>query len=105
LEVSRTFNAKVHVLTVQNSPEIKAYSKVDEKNENTLMYYLEEFYSEHTFTENQDIVEGIFNYTNTHNIDLIAILPRHHSKKSEPSEGLLTRELVLKSKIPVLTIE
>ena len=69
------------------------------------MYYLENFYAEHTFTENEDIVEGIFHYAETHNIDMVAILPRHHAKHGVPSEGRLTKELVLQSKIPVLTIE
>ena len=105
LEITRRFNAKVHVLTVQNNPEIKSYSQIDEKNENTLMYYLEDFYEQHSFTENEDILQGVFNYSESHEIDLIAILPRHHTVNATPSEGKLTSELVMKSKIPVLTIE
>ena len=105
LEIARKHNAKVHVLSVQNTEETMGYSEVDEKNENTLLYYLEDFYSEHTFTENQDIIEGIFNYTDSHDIDMIAVLPRNHAKRAIPSKGLLTKELVLQSKIPVLTIE
>ena len=105
LSISQKFNAKVHVLTVQNTSETFGYSPNDEKNENTLMYHLENFYSEHTYIENTDIVEGIFSYTNQHDIDMIAILPRNHAKNNTPSEGLLTKELVLRAKIPVLTIE
>ncbi|MFK7812979.1 MAG: universal stress protein [Maribacter sp.] len=105
LSICQKFNAKVHVLTIQNTPETIGYSKNDEKNENTLMYYLENFYSEHNFIENPDIVEGIFTFGNQHDIDMIAILPRNHTKNANPSEGLLTKELVLRAKIPVLTIE
>lgn len=105
LEVTRTFGAQVHVLTVQNTDETYGYSEADQKNENTLMYYLEEFYADHTFIENKDVVTGIFNYSKTHNIDLIGIIPRNHTKKSKPSKGQLTKELVLKSNIPVLTVE
>ncbi|MFS4455843.1 universal stress protein [Maribacter sp. 2304DJ31-5] len=105
LGISQKFNAKVHVLTVQNTSGIFGYSQNDEKNENTLMYYLENFYSEHTFIENPDIVEGVFSYADEHNIDMIAILPRNHIKHDVPSDGLLTKELVLRAKIPVLTIE
>ena len=105
LSISQKFNAKVHVLTIQNTPETYGYSPNDEKNENTLKYHLENFYSDHTFIENTDIVEGVFSYTNQHDIDMIAILPRNHIKNDSPSEGLLTKELVLRAKIPVLTIE
>lgn len=104
LEVSKRFNAKVHVLTIQNSPGTYGYSKADEKNENALKYYLEDFYVEHTFIENSDIVEGVFSYVDSHNIDMIAILPRNHTKKSAPSEGLLTKELALRSLVPILAI-
>ncbi|MEK6155363.1 universal stress protein [Flavobacteriaceae bacterium 3-367] len=105
LEVARRFNAMVHVLTVQNEPGVYGYSKADESNENVLEYYLENFYSHHMFMENPDVVAGIFNYAEEKDIDLIAILPRNHSKKAEPSEGLLTKELTVRSKVPVLAID
>lgn len=105
LGICQKFNAKVHVLTVQNTPGTFGYSPSDEKNENMLMYHLENFYSEHTFIENPDIVAGIFSYADKHDIDMIAILPRNHTKNDTPSDGLLTKELVLRAKIPVLTIE
>ncbi|MRI02237.1 universal stress protein [Kriegella sp. EG-1] len=105
LGICQKFNARVHVLTIQNTPGTFGYSKNDEKNENTLMYYLENFYSEHTFIENSDVVDGIFSYVENHDIDMIAILPRNHTKNAAPSDGLLTKELVLKANVPVLTIE
>lgn len=105
LELARKFNAKVHVITIKNKPETYGYSEVDEKNENTLKYYLENFYSEHVYIENPDIVEGILSYASKKDIDIISILPRNHSKKTEPSEGQLTQMLTLHSKIPILAIE
>lgn len=105
LDVVRRFNAKVHVITIKNKPKEYGYSEVDEKNESKIQYYLENFYSEHTFIENSDVVEGILDYGEHHNIDAIAILPRNHSTKSAPSEGQLTEILTLKSKIPLLAID
>ncbi|HMB63883.1 MAG TPA: universal stress protein [Eudoraea sp.] len=105
LEVSRRFAAKVHVLTIENSPELYGYGSSDEKNENLLAYYLEHFYSEHTFIENDDVVQGILAYSASKEFDLIAILPRNHTKKSDPSEGRLTQMLTLESKIPILAID
>lgn len=105
LEVSRKFNAKVHVLTIKNTAETYGYSKADQTNENLLEYYLEHFYSEHTFIENSDVVKGILSHAMKNDMDLIAILPRNHAKRSSPSEGRLTEMLTLNSKIPILAIE
>ena len=105
LDVSRRFNAKVHVLTIENTSEMYGYSKADQVNENLLEYYLEHFYSEHTFIENSDVVKGILSHSTEKEMDLIAILPRNHAKRSDPSEGRLTQMLTLKSKIPILAID
>lgn len=105
LQVARKFNAKVHVLTIENKVESYGYSKIDEKNENALQYYLENFYSEHIFIKNPDILEGILTYTSEKKIDMIAILPRNHTANSKSSEGQLTQMLTLHSKIPVLAID
>ncbi len=105
LEIARRFNAKVDVVTIKNSPELYGYSEADKKNENTLQYYLENFYSEHAYIENTDLVEGILTYATSHQIDLIAILPRNHAKHSTPSDGELTEILTLNSKVPVLAID
>ena len=104
LKVVRKFNTKVHVLTIENEPGTYGYSQADEKNENALEYYLEAFYSHHIFIENPDIVKGIFNYVTEREIDMIAILPRNHTKNSDSSEGRLTKMLTLKSKVPVIAI-
>lgn len=105
LDVSRKFNAQVHVLTIENTSEMYGYSKADQTNENLLEYYLENFYSEHTFIENSDVVKGILTHVAEKEMDLIAILPRNHAKRSNPSEGRLTEMLTLKSKIPILAID
>lgn len=105
LDMARGFNAKVHVITVKNEPGLYGYSSIDEENENTLAYYLENFYSDHTFIENTDVVEGIFSYVDKKGIDIITILPRNHAQKSEPSKGQLTQVLTLHSQVPILAID
>ncbi len=105
LEVARRFNAKVHVVTIANKSGSYGYSKEDEKNENAIAYYLENFYADRVFIKNTDIVEGILTYASKKDMDLIAILPRNHTRHSDPSEGQLTQLLTLQSKIPVLAID
>lgn len=105
LRISRRFNAKVVVLTIQNEEGIYGYSETDESNENLLEYYLEDFYSHHAFIENPDIIEGVGNYVAQNDIDMIAVLPRNHAEGDARSEGLLTKELTMNSKVPVLAID
>ncbi|MEM8508873.1 MAG: universal stress protein [Bacteroidota bacterium] len=104
LDVARTFNAKVHVLTIYKE-SIYGENAVVETNEESLEYYLEHFYSEHNFEKNQDIEKGILGYIDEKNIDLLAILPRNHAQKTSPSEGRLTKLLTLHSSVPVLTLD
>ncbi len=105
LDVSRNANVEVHVLTVTKNKENLGYSEADERNENTLQYYLENFYSHHSFSENEDIVKGIDDYIEKQNIDMLAIMPNTHSMESKPSKGKLTQVLTLKSNIPVLVLD
>jgi nucleotide-binding universal stress UspA family protein len=105
LDVSRNWNAEVHVLTVSKNKENLGYSEADERNENTLQYYLENFYSHHSFSENEDIVQGIDDYIKKNNIDMLAIMPNTHLTASKPSKGKLTQVLTLKSNIPVLVLD
>ncbi len=104
LDVARTFNSRVHVLTIYKE-SVYAEDSVVDSTENLLEYYLEHFYEEHTFTKNQDVEEGILDYISKKNIDLLAILPRNHTQMSTPSEGRLTKLLTLHSEIPVLTLD
>ncbi|WP_228850835.1 universal stress protein [Aegicerativicinus sediminis] len=106
LKITRRFKAKVHVLTIYQDHIFfgeKDY-EVSESNDETLEYYLEHFYEEHSFAQFADIEKGIQNYITKHNIDMLAILPRHHATKTEPSEGRLTKLLTLHSSIPVLAL-
>lgn len=104
LDIARTFDSRVHVLTIYKE-SVYAENSVVETTENLLEYYLEHFYEEHSFTKNQDVEAGILDYINKKNIDLLTILPRNHARMSTPSEGRLTKLLTLHSEIPVLTLD
>lgn len=106
LEVSRKFKAEVHMLTVQRERKGElGYSEEDESNENTIQYFLEMFYSHHSFAENEDLEKGIMEYCKKHEADMLAILPKTHLKTGKNSEGKLTRSLSLHTKIPLLILD
>ena len=101
-DVARKFGAKVHILTISNE---EGGMIAEDKNESILEYYLETLHYHYAFPKNTDIEKGIFDYVREKNIDMLAILPRNHAKKSKPSEGRLTRLLTLHTEVPLLTID
>jgi nucleotide-binding universal stress UspA family protein len=105
LEVSRKHKAQVHVLTIQQHEMAMGYSEDDESNENTLNYFLEMFYSHHTFHENEDIEKGILEYIEKNDMDMLAIMPKNHLQGEEASPGRLTRLLTLHSNVPLLVLD
>ncbi len=104
LDISRMYDARVHVLTIFKE-SITSENMDVEKNEQLLEYYLEHFYAEHSFSKSEDLEEGILSYVNDKNIDMLAILPRNHVRNTKPSEGRLTKLLALHSSIPLLTLD
>ncbi len=105
LEIARRFKAKVHLLTVAKDSNLMGYSEYDEMNEKTIEYFLEMFYSHHTFLENEDIEAGIKQYMETHNADMLAIMPKTHLEKDKASKGKLTNNLTLHSDKPLLVLD
>jgi nucleotide-binding universal stress UspA family protein len=101
-DLARTFDAKVHVLTVNREGETVSF---EDENEEVLEYYLDSLLYFHAFPQNSDIELGITNYVDQNDIDLLAIIPRNHAKQAKPSEGRLTKLLTLHTKVPLLTID
>ncbi len=99
--IARKFGAKVHILTISREDD----SNSIDKNESVLEYYLETLDYQYSFPKNTDIEKGIFDYVKEKSIDMLAILPRNHAKKSKPSEGRLTKLLTLHTELPLLTID
>ena len=97
LQIAQRFNAKIHVITVEKRLATYSGSKKEEK---IINYYLENFYTERVFIQNEDVLDGILTYTCNHDIDLVTIL----SKSCESSKQDLTQLLALHSKVPVLVL-
>lgn len=105
LMVARSFKATVEVVTVKNGSGQFGYSQSDEANESVISYYLENFYSHHTFLEGEDLGKTLFSYVKRNKIDLMAILPRNHAPEEVRSEGTLTRFLAEHTETPLLVVD
>lgn len=102
-DLARWFGAKIHLLTIR--PQTSLSPAQDQESEKLLEYYLETLDYRHAFPQNIDIEQGISDYIREHDIDLLAILPHNHAKKTKPSEGRLTKLLTLHTQIPLLAID
>ncbi|MDN5217006.1 universal stress protein [Fulvivirgaceae bacterium BMA12] len=101
-DIARTFDAAIHILTISDE---NSDTLVEDANQRTLEYYFETLDYQYAFPKNTDIEQGISDYVKEKSIDMLAILPRNHAKKSKPSEGRLTKLLTLHTEVPLLTID
>ncbi|MGL1887932.1 MAG: universal stress protein [Reichenbachiella sp.] len=102
-DIAKWYNAKVHLLKVD--PENKERKKMDLRKEYTLEYYLDNLDYHYSFPKNSDIEAGICDYMNDNDVDALAIICRLHAKKTEPSEGRLTKALASHTKVPLLVLD
>ena len=102
LVIARQYDAKIHVLTVYDEGD-EDYA-LETENEAVLKYYFEKYYSHISSTKSNNIGDSIIAYDKEHGVDMWAIIPQNHSKKSAPTEGRLTKFLTLKSDIPLLSM-
>ena len=101
-EFARIFDAEVHVLNVKN--EAQKWDTTDrEITEDNLEYFLESIDHSYNFTNNPDLEEGIYGFIKKHDIDLLAMMSRKHSKAEKSAKGRLTENIALKTEIPLLT--
>ena len=93
------FNAALHVLNTgandEYNPDIIDQSALLQKmlGEITPVYH---------FITGSNIDEGIMHFAETNNIDLLIVLPRHHSLIDKLIHSSHTKQLVLHSHVPVM---
>lgn len=102
-DIARWYNAKVHLLTIDRAEEpheIKFGEAVKK-----LEYYMESLDYRHSFPKNTDIEKGISDYVRDKDIDVLAIMPRHHAVNTAPSNGKLTQALAGHTDVPLLILD
>ena len=60
----------------------------------------------HTFfyAKNEEVVDGINEFTEQHNIDMVVMIPHHHSIISRLFKEPITHKMAYQSKVPLLTL-
>ncbi len=101
-DLAKWYKSTVHVVTVDRKDQDKITLG---ETHRSLEYYLDNIDYKMAVPKNSDIEKGIEEYIKDQNIDMLAIMPKHHAKNIERSEGRLTRLLAAHSSVPLLVID
>jgi nucleotide-binding universal stress UspA family protein len=103
LDLVNAFKAEVHLLHVDD--DIEAVGVTKAASAINLHYYLENAKHEFSLSSNPDIKQGIEDYYESENMDLLAIMPQEHSLMEQILDGSTTKKLVLDAKMPILALK
>lgn len=101
-DLAKRFKSHIHLMNVLDEGKM---TTVDEAVEGLkLDHILEEI--EHTFhfENSSDKAQAIENYLNTHNIDMLAVVPRKNNFFDAIFHRSVTRKLTLHTKVPMLAM-
>lgn len=101
-EFVQFFNAELHVLNVDYHRKHFTPSTPEETlNMDSLLAGMNPLYD---FIENKDIDEGLNDFAERNDLDLVITLPKKHSMLERFFEKSTTRELIHESHIPIMCI-
>jgi nucleotide-binding universal stress UspA family protein len=99
----KEFNAELHILNVETH---RSKEPVAEALEQTVVLgtAIRELNPQFHFIENDDVEDGIEEFSEKNNIDLIIVAPRKHSFTERLFKKSSTKQLVRESHIPVMAV-
>lgn len=95
------FNAELHVLNTSKKKEFKPEAVFESGMLEEMLSPLKHNYH---FLTNDDIDEGILEFVETNNIDLLMVLPKRHNLFDAMIHSSHTKRLVLHSHVPVMAL-
>ena len=95
------FNASLHILNSTNEPE-KQSEIIQEAS--ALMDLLSPVHHEYHFINNSDNDNGIIDFTEKNNVDLLILLPKKHTLFDKWTQKSHTKKMVLHLHIPVMAL-
>ncbi|MBP9068333.1 MAG: universal stress protein [Bacteroidia bacterium] len=105
IEIARIFKAHIYVLNVENELEPVATTAGHVvsgfiKLQNSLAHADHSFH----FITTQNIVEGINEFIEMSNVDMVVMIPRKHSLLRDIFNEPKTKQMAFHSKVPLLTL-
>jgi nucleotide-binding universal stress UspA family protein len=98
----KEFGAELHVLNVDHENK---HFKPDTPEESLMLHtLLEELRPSYHFINNEDIEDGINEFADKNNIDLLITIPKKHKLLDNLFKPSSTKQLVTQSHVPVMCV-
>ncbi len=102
-DMVRATNAKLHVLHIQ-SPASDKEKSITMKESGVLHQLLASLKPQYYYIRNENAEDGIIDFAATYHLDLLVIIPKHHSLFEKIFTHLHARNLVLHAHLPVMSV-
>lgn len=101
--ITKTFNSKIYVVNViaNEEAEVTADEFIVGRNLETKLKDVEHVYY---FPENEDLIEGINEFANEHQADLISMIPHRHNFIDLLFQRSISKKMAFHTHIPLLTL-
>jgi nucleotide-binding universal stress UspA family protein len=103
-ELAKLLNAHVHVLNVVREPAELVPTTEEAIVGVKLEHSLEEVDHSFHYAENTDVVDGINEYVDENNIEMVAMIPRVHSVFRNIFQEPYTKRMAFHSRVPLLIL-
>lgn len=102
LEMVKAFNAELHVLNVDYHDK---HFRPDTPEQSVMLHtLLESAKPEYHFIEHRDVEDGINEFADKNNLDLVITIPKKHKLLEGLFHRSSTKELIVQSHVPVMCI-
>lgn len=101
-QMVKTFNAELHILNVDD--DNKHFRPETPEQSFLLHNLLEDVKPQYHFINNKDIEEGINEFAENNNLDLVIAIPKKHKLLDGIFKQSTTKQLVFQSHIPVMCV-
>ena len=96
---AKSSHARVHIVHVTKEGTLPT-----DEEENSLEYYLDHLDHEYVSIRSDDFVAAINKYAAEKKIDLLTLLLRDHGNNALPTRSKFVEELLLRARIPILSL-
>ena len=101
-QIVKELNAELHILNVDYKEK---HFRPDTPEQSFMLHHmLEDLKPEYHFIDNPDIEDGINQFAETNNLDLVIAIPRKHKLLEGLFKHSSTKELVFQSHVPVMCV-
>lgn len=100
-QLNNLFGSKIHIIHISDKEQLEISEAEQAKK---FEQYLKNTQHSYHFMINDDVEAGITTYINTHNIDMLALIPRKHNFFQLLYGSSESKKMIFHTKIPLLAI-